>query len=166
MDKSKEYIKMCEGAHVIQHEKYLAGFEEGDFVYTGSDVRVVGHDFINMVNFCTKHKKTTFDFLMFEPDGCNISYESPTPETIDTRIGIYQVSTISHPVWLPRTDQLLRIVRMGSLGQSKVRESVITVLQSVFVHVTLEPPLLEVIMYYFYGYEWNHKNGWCVSDAI
>ena len=106
MDKTQQYIQQCETAREIQYNKYANGFEEGDYVFDGKIVRIVGHDFLNIQS---KHDTTPlniFNFYMVEPCELNTIYNEALPREIQMRTEKYVSEYISNPTWLPRQDQL------------------------------------------------------------
>lgn len=107
MTTSDTYIKMCRTADPIQHYKYQKGFDEGDLVYDGNIVRVVGHDFL-LVSTQHRHAmQSVFRFAIMEDTNFNMEFDGLE---ITHKDGKYHIDTISNPVWLPRSDQIISLI--------------------------------------------------------
>lgn len=116
MDKSDEYINMCKCARKIQYNKYADGFEEGDYVFDGKIVRIVGHDFLNVRSKYQNAPRQMYEFYMVEsqPEINN----DHLPYEIEMKTGKYVIERISHPIWLPRQDQLQELTSTPQLNTS------------------------------------------------
>ena len=105
MTTSDTYIKMCRTADPIQHYKYQKGFDEGDFVYDGKKVRVVGHDFISLKREFNQSGIFVFKFAMIKSDD-DFIIDNENVDIVYKQCE-YEIDHIINPKWVPRLDQLL-----------------------------------------------------------
>ena len=113
MDTTPKYIKMCQKAYPIKEWKWKQGFDEGDFVFDGKKVRVVGHDFLQVHRYADR---PWFRFAMREPLS-TITFEQEFPDaSVEAREGKYIVEVLGNPTWLPRQDQLQEMVFDNTVG--------------------------------------------------
>ena len=161
MDKSEYYIKMCESARYLHQYKYDVGFDEGDFVYDGDKVRVVGHDFLS-IGISDRHMpRPVYRFAMIEDVNFNVEFDG---FEIVHREGEYCIDIISNPVWLPRPDQLFSLV-CGS--KNKPDKDVISMFSD-FVNTPCKYPssyTYEQYMLLFYMYRVHNKRFYVSSDG-
>ena len=107
MDTSDMYIEKCKKAYHIQSEKLIAGFEEGDYVFDGKKVRIVGHDFIQLEQKYNAYKnQRVFEFAMLSSIDSCVEYKTEFPSTVDIKNGSYIVERLYNPIWVMRQDQI------------------------------------------------------------
>ena len=168
MDKSKKYIKMCQTAIELQIKKYRSGFEEGDFVFDGQKVRVIGYDFLNIRAKFKYEARPVFYFAMME-NYSDVSWiqEGSYPSIVTSLMkGKYTIEKLYSPIWLPRLDQLMDLVKDSVVYHSRVGYFTYTDMMFAWLRreglplgVNSEEQLwLIFVMRKLYGKEW--QDGW------
>ena len=120
MDTSKEYIKMCEKAEEIQHDK----LKDGDYIilttsYCGEDNEDCSKEkpCIDCLDMCNGYLLTGIDKLYFGTIACVCDYKSKQ-EGLSHHICNCNQSTeltddiADNSIWLPRQDQLQGMANM------------------------------------------------------
>lgn len=104
----KEYREMCEKAREIQLQKYKDGWQEGDRVWDGEKVRVIGFDFIDL-----KHRQLKSSYFKFAIlQDLKPSFEQEMPhQPIQAKTGEYIIIEYANPVWLPSQEDLQEMVK-------------------------------------------------------
>jgi len=111
MDKSEIYIKMCEKAKEIQIYKIkIGGLREGDYLFDGKKVRVLGYDCFKINDLYKETKKKEIKIAISSDlnfDYLNISQ----PDTSIAKIKYlsYTIEKIHNPVWLPTVSQIYNL---------------------------------------------------------
>jgi len=104
----KEYQKMCEEAWEIQKYKFEKGWQEGDWVWDGKRVRVIGFDFIDLKY--RQRESRYFKFAILQDIEPKITFEQKAPhDVIKAKTGTYKIIEICNPVWLPTQEDLQEI---------------------------------------------------------
>lgn len=103
------YIEQCKVAHQLIALKMKLGFNEGDYVYDGEKVRLIGHDFISLTK--KWHPEYPyFQFAMLEAEP-NLFIEGKYyPHEITMKYGMYKTETIYNPIWIPTQEQLQNLL--------------------------------------------------------
>lgn len=112
MNTSERYVEMSSQARELQLKKYKEGFEEGDYVFDGKKVRIIGHDFINVKEIFGRTGNPVIYFAQHHSlANLPISFDQDFPTgLIEVRDGEYIVEKLVKGVWIPRQDQLQKIL--------------------------------------------------------
>lgn len=109
VDENITYIKQCTEAYELVELKLKSGFDEGDYIWDGKKVRLIGHDFIN-VSKKFKLDYPYFRFAMMQTDDSLVVKYKDFPMEISMQYGEYVLETISYPTWIPTQAQLQRLI--------------------------------------------------------
>lgn len=106
------YIEQCKTASPLIMAKRKLGFNEGDYIWDGKKVRLIGHDSLSITQKCNP-RYPAFTFAMLEPQPI-ISIDSEEyPYSLVIKHGEYIFEVISRPVWIPTSDQLQDILLLS-----------------------------------------------------
>ena len=116
MDKSETYIKMMQCNPDLIYPKWEKGFQEGDYIYDGKAVHVLGHDYVGVRQFFQPNPISPesphheFRIALLEPLIATSYVADESPSKIDIKTGKYIITTVYNAIWLPRQDQLQEMV--------------------------------------------------------
>ena len=105
-------IEQCRAAGPLIRAKMHRGFHEGDYIWDGKKVRLIGHDSLNITQK-SDPKYPVFTFAMLKPQPVIPIDAKYYPHELEIMHGNYIFEVIRHPVWIPTPDQLQRIL-LGS----------------------------------------------------
>jgi len=109
MDKSEQYIKMCD-CEKIQVPHWRKGWKEGDYFWDKEKVCLCGMDYL-VIKDIFLDDRNYVRFAMREPLTA-VVYEQPLPtSTMSIKEGEYEIHTLCNALWLPRQDQLQKMVK-------------------------------------------------------
>ena len=103
------FIDQCSKANQLIHAKLNLGFNEGDYIWDGERVRLIGHDFIDLKKIYNEHRNLCFRFAMMEDEPIHINTDN-YPQEISFKHGVYVAESIRNPVWIPTQEQLQNIL--------------------------------------------------------
>ena len=102
-------IEQCKTAYPLIKYKQHHGFNEGDYIWDGKKVRLIGHDTLSITKKYDP-KYPYFIFSMLKPaPAVSVDWENPS-ETATIMHGEYAFEVIRRPVWIPTTDQIQEIL--------------------------------------------------------
>jgi hypothetical protein len=150
MDKTKEYIQMCNTYYLMK----LWTPQEGDFYYHCKDVHVLGCGSI-LGNTWRREGKKIMEVAVQED--IDVSYHLSDDFCLSTTVNMgnirYKVMKVFNPVWLPRVDQLMEI---ANLDISSKIERLISLREKVVAKgQTFEQFFLSYLMCRDYGLYWD-----------
>lgn len=157
---------MCEKAIELQLYKYERGFGESDFVYDGTKVRVIGHDFLPVEQYFKKGWRYVRYAMIksFNPLICE--QDLPT-DTVDIKDGEYIIETLAQGIWLPRQDQLQKMVGkkkadvllidLVNWTQDNIQFYKSGVIRRLYPNASMEQLWLAFVMKEKYQKTWNGK---------
>lgn len=107
MDTTAIYIKMSQAASELQLYKYELGFQPGDYIFDGTQVRVVGNDWIQIANHWQQEQRPFFEFAVMEELSPLVYYQDAPMENITCKRERFKIQTLAGiGLWLPKQDQL------------------------------------------------------------
>ena len=124
-----EYIEQCSKASKLTIAKWNLGFNEGDYIWDGKKVRLIGHNFINLGEKYKTSKYPCFRFAMLEDEPNLFVKGKHYPHEITFKYGLYKTESIYNPVWIPTQEQLQNLLLPVGADYLKLLEK--------FVHFTL-----------------------------
>lgn len=166
VDENIAYTKQCTMAYELIELKVKSGFDEGDYIWDGKKVRLIGHDCINLSEKANK-EYPYFKFAMFKADDSLVVGCEDHPVEISIQYGEYVLETISYPTWIPTQAQLQRLI-------SRSNNIVILSKFLSFLHMynehfnytdTQEQMWLKFVMYELFDKLWSYVNNRWMIDT-
>ena len=105
-----EYIEQCSKARQLIMNKMRLGFNEGDHVWDGEQVRLIGHDFIDLKKKYRDNIYPCFQFAMLEDKQPLVVDGGNYPHEISFKHGVYIAESVYNPVWIPTQEQLQNLL--------------------------------------------------------
>lgn len=131
MSNNTVFIEQCTKAHNLILFKQKTGFVEGDHIWDGEKVRLIGHNFINLGEGkrCIDSKYPYFRFVMLEAESNLLIDDGNYPHEISFKYGYYKTESIYNPIWVPTQEQLQNLLLHVGADYLKLLEK--------FIHFTL-----------------------------
>ena len=105
----QEYVDQCSKTNKLIYAKMKLGFNEGDYIWDGEQIRLIGHDFIDLKETYNENHRPHFCFAMLEDEPLHVNTDS-YPEEISFKHGLYVAESICNPVWIPTQEQLQNLL--------------------------------------------------------
>lgn len=127
MEVPESYLEQCKAAGPMIMLKRELGFNEGDHIWDGEKIRLIGHDSLNATK---KHdpKYPAFTFAMLEPQPVMSINDTEFPCELTIKYGTYVFEVIRNPVWIPTIGQLQSYLLRSYNDYTKLLEK--------FIHFT------------------------------
>lgn len=104
---AEKYAKMCETPFV---QKYWSGPEWGDDIYVpDGGALTVGFDWLRVSEYFRQGQRIVKFAMMQEPKMIHIEPDR-LPDIVQVKSGEYIIVTIQNPIWLPKIEQILKII--------------------------------------------------------
>ena len=123
-----EYVDQCSKANQLIAAKRNLGFNEGDYIWDGKKVRLIGHDFIDLKEKYKTDKYTHFQFAMLESELSLFVDGDNYPHEISFKYGQYKTESIYSPIWIPTQEQLQNLLLCTGRSYTKLLKQ--------FIHFT------------------------------
>jgi hypothetical protein len=113
MDTSETYIKMMRRNGDLILAKWEEGFNEGDYIWDGKSVHILGHDYVGIRSYFERNglgnSYNKLRIALYEPCSA-VTFTAETPTTIEIKDGKYGIKALYNTIWLPRQDQLQEMI--------------------------------------------------------
>jgi len=151
MDKTTDYRDMCHT--VVLQESWKP--EYGDFVWSGDSLKVLSYDFIEVKD----HFRYGYDrhfYVAMPSDITPFTMESSLDRVVMRREE-YVIHNIYNPVWVPRIDQWLDMVKnFPCLWDKTILRGAVRMFDQ--TSLTLEKCLCLHVFRVLHDIAWNEKN--------
>lgn len=106
-----KYVNMCAMAiDEIQKIKHTGKMNEGDRIYDGEKIRVVGHDFIGLNNLYMKTGCPAYEVAIEQSKEIDYQIRKGSEGKNSIYKGLYEIVTLVNFVWLPTTSDLISMM--------------------------------------------------------